>query len=209
MARPEEADPSAHEGGARALLAAVAAGDATALRRFYELCVDGLYSFVFYRVGKDPALAEDVVQETFIAAMERNRDFDAERGTLRSWLCQLSRNVIRTHLRERRRLEEIDMWDRADRALLEALERMEREALAHEVLEKEEVRDLVHTAMVHLADHHRQILQRKYVDERTLAELAEELGVTEEAAKSSLARARRAFRETFQALGRALAEVES
>ncbi|NUP06991.1 MAG: RNA polymerase sigma factor [Polyangiaceae bacterium] len=210
MGRPEDTEPSAGEGlGPSALLAAVARGDKDALRRLYETCVDGLYTFVFYRVGKDPALAEDVVQETFLLAMSHHGDFDERRGTLRSWVCQLSRNVIRTHLRQRRRSEEIDMWDRVDRALVEAFERMEREALAQEVLEKKEVRDLVHVTMGHLAANHRHILERKYLEDRSLAELALELGVSEDAAKSMLARARRAFRETFQTLGRTLAEVES
>lgn len=204
MARPNEGE---EEPGA--LLRAVAQGDASALRRFYEACVDALYTFVFYRVGKDPALAEDVVQETFLTAMQRHGDFDADRGTLRGWVCQLSRNVIRSHLKAHRRHAEIDMWDRVDHKLVTAFERMEREALADDVLEQREVQDLVHMAMGHLADHHRRLLERKYLEDATLADLSVELGVSEDAVKSMLARARRAFREAFQTLGRSLSEAES
>lgn len=194
---------------AAAWIGDVGRGDPDALRRLYDLCVDGLYAFVFYRVGKDVALAEDVVQETFVLAMQRTAEFDPARGTLRSWVCQLSRNVIRGHLREQRRTEELDMWDRLDRALVVAFERMEKEALAHEVIERRETRDLVHMAMGHLTDAHRRVLEGKYLEDRSLTDLAAELGTTEDAVKSMLARARRAFRETFQTLGRTLAEVES
>ena len=203
------ADSSPRSPTAEATLALVARGDAEALRQFYDTCVDGLYVFVFYRVNKDPALAEDVVQDTFMAAMERHAEYDASRGSLGSWVCQLSRNVIRRHLRERRRTTELDMWDRVDKALLQVFERMDREELAHEIIEKEEVRELVQMAMAHLEEGHRVLLERKYLHDRSLVEIARELGTTEEAVKSKLARARRAFRETFQTLGRALAEVES
>jgi RNA polymerase sigma-70 factor (ECF subfamily) len=96
----------------RDLLERVGRGEAAALERFYELSVDGLYAFVFFRVGKDAATAEDVVQETFLLALDRLDQFDATRGSLRSWLCQMSRNVVRSHLVERRRTQEIEMWDR-------------------------------------------------------------------------------------------------
>lgn len=191
------------------LLSKVVSGDADALRRFYEGCVDALYAFVFYRVGKDPSLAEDVVQQTFVVAFERHRTFDESRGSLSSWVCQLSRNVIRAHLKDRRRVEELDMWDKVDRALAEAFERMEREALVDEVIERRQTRDLVHVTMGHLAEPYRRLLERKYIEDRSLADMAVELEVSEEAVKSMLARARRAFRETFQTLGNTLAESES
>jgi DNA-directed RNA polymerase specialized sigma24 family protein len=52
------------------------------------------------------------------------------------------------------------------------------------------------------------VLERKYLDGATLEQIASEIAATEEAAKSLLARARRAFRETFQTLSRSFAEVE-
>ena len=40
----------------RDLLRAAASGDDAALTELYERHVDGLYAFVFYRVGRDPSL---------------------------------------------------------------------------------------------------------------------------------------------------------
>src|SRR5512146_1972662 len=94
-------------------LRAAARGDAAAIGRFYDQHVDGLYAFVFYRVGRDAALAEDVVQETFTHAIERRTDYDAARGSVASWLCTLSRNVIRDHMRAHHRGEELaETWER-------------------------------------------------------------------------------------------------
>ena len=43
-------------------LRAAGRGDADAIGRFYDSHVDGLYAYVYYRVGRDASLAEDVVQ---------------------------------------------------------------------------------------------------------------------------------------------------
>src|SRR6185312_2174034 len=40
-------------------LRAARAGDRAAIERFYDAHVDGLYAFVFHRVGRDAALAQD------------------------------------------------------------------------------------------------------------------------------------------------------
>jgi len=195
------------ESSPQALLRRVAQGDADALRRLYEATVDGVYVFVLYRVGKDKAIAEDVVQETFLCALDRYTEFDARRGSLRAWLCQLSKNVARKQLRHAKRSEELEMWDRVDRALLSALEGMDQELLVDEVLVRRETQDLVHAAMCQLSDAHRHALERKYLEGLSIERLAGELGLTEEAAKSLLARARRAFKETFVTIGKTLAET--
>jgi RNA polymerase sigma-70 factor (ECF subfamily) len=188
-------------------LARRAATDPRALQTLYEREVDRLYAFVFFRVGRDASLAEDVVQETFLTAIDRLFAFDPSRGPLRSWLCQLSRNVARRHLRERRRTEVLAMWDKVDGTLLAIFERMSEEPLAADALERDETRDLVQLTLGHLPGKYRSVLERKYVDGASLEDIARDLAATEDAAKSHLARARRAFRETFQTLSRAFAEV--
>src|SRR5258707_2136369 len=80
-------------------LRAARKGDRDAIARFYDAHVDGLYTFVFYRVGRDTTLAEDVVQETFAIAVSRRADYDPARGSVGTWLTVLSRNVIRDQLR--------------------------------------------------------------------------------------------------------------
>lgn len=189
-------------------IAAAASGDEAALERLYEEHVDGLYAFVFYRVGRDPAIAEDVVQDTFLVAIDHAADYDPQRGSLRAWLCTLSRNVIRKHLREHPRVQPLgSTWERIDHSLAEIFETLDSAPLSDEVIAREETRDLVNMTIANLPDHYRSILEKKYVGGETLEQLARELALTEEAAKSLLARARKAFRETFLTLSRGMAEV--
>jgi RNA polymerase sigma-70 factor (ECF subfamily) len=176
----------------------------TAIERFYDAHVDGLYTFVFYRVGRDAALAEDVVQETFALALAKRADYDPVRGSVGAWLTVLSRNVIRDHLRDHRRVEQ---WERMDVSLAETFAAMADRPLPGEVLERAETRDLVHIAIANLPEQYRSALTRKYVDGESLETLARDLGISVDATKSLLARARRAFRDTFATVSAQLSEA--
>ena len=178
------------------------------IERFYDAHVDGLYTFVFYRVGRDTSLAEDVVQETFTLALTKRDAYDPARGSVGSWLTVLSRNVIRDHLKAHRRSDELaTAWERIDATLAQTFAAMAERPLPGEVLERAETRDLVHMAVANLPEQYRTALTRKYVDGESLETLAGELGISIAAAKSLLARARRAFRDTFAALSAHLSEV--
>ncbi len=189
-------------------LRAARRGDGGAIERFYEAHVDGLYTFIYYRVGRDTALAEDVVQETFTVALSKQADYDPARGSVGSWLTVLSRNVIRDHLRAHQRSDELaTTWERIDATLAQIFAAMVESPLPGEVLERAETRDLVHMAIANLPDQYRTALTRKYVDGETLEALAGELGISVDAAKSLLARARRAFRDTFATLSASFSEA--
>ena len=194
--------------GPGADLRAARDGDGAAIARFYDANVDGLYAFVFYRVGRDASLAEDVVQETFTVALTRRDAYDPARGSVGSWLTVLSRNVIRDHMRAHRRADELQAtWERIDATLAQTFAAMAERPLPGEVLERAETRDLVHMAVAHLPDQYKTALTRKYVDGESLETLASELGISVDAAKSLLARARRAFRDTFATLSTHFSEV--
>lgn len=192
------------------------AGDDAALVELYERHVDGLWAFVFYRVGRDPVLCEDVVQETFLIALERDAvpddritRFDPERGSLGGWLCGLSRNVIRRQLRASRRGHELGQtWERIDATLVQVFSSLDSAPLGDEVLAREETRDLVQMTIANLPDDYRDALERKYVRGESLRELAIAHECSESAAKSMLARARRAFKDAFAALAQSFAEEE-
>ncbi len=191
-------------------LRAAQEGDRGAIGRFYDAHVDGLYAFVFYRVGRDATLAEDVVQETFALALARKAECDPARGSVGSWLTVLSRNVIRDHLRDHKRTDQFQAaWERIDATLAQMFAAMAETPLPGEVIERAETRDLVHMAVANLPEQYRIVLQRKYVDGESLKTLSSELGISIDATKSLLARARRAFRDTFATLSATFSEVAS
>jgi RNA polymerase sigma-70 factor (ECF subfamily) len=78
--------------------------------RLYEEHARALYGFLAYRTG-DPALAEDLLSETFERALRARTRFNPRRGSLKSWLYSIALNCARNAARgqgaERRALERL------------------------------------------------------------------------------------------------------
>ena len=59
---------------------------------------DFLYHFTLSRI-KDPSIAEDLVQETFLAALKARKNFQG-RSTARTWLIAILKHKIVDHIRK-------------------------------------------------------------------------------------------------------------
>ena len=185
------------------LAARLARGDASALMEFYEAEVDAVYGFVLSRVGKDGALAEDIVQETFLEGLRQITSWDASRASLRTWLCLLSRNITRRELRVRQKESGHGRFEETGRKLHEAATQLAASPIASELIELGETRSSVAVVLSSMTESHQRALRRKYSDGASIEELAAEMAVSVEAAKSLLARARASFRELFLVLNTA------
>lgn len=99
------------------------------------------------------------------------------------------------------------LWERVDAELFQAFARLEAEEFGIDLLERAETRTLVNATMSQLAPQHREALEGKYVDGKSVRELANGWKMSEKAVESQLSRARQAFRTTFLSLTRGLAAV--
>ncbi len=72
--------------------------DPQALAELYDRYGRLVYSLIL-RVVRDGALAEDLVQETFLRVWNRAQGFDAQRGALGPWLLAVARNRAIDYLR--------------------------------------------------------------------------------------------------------------
>jgi RNA polymerase sigma-70 factor (ECF subfamily) len=141
-----------------------------------------------YRLTRRADIAEDVTQECFLALMRAPERFDPSRGTLKTYLFSIARNLVLKHYRDTRTEEgELDLASAASdpRAALEIssavgdavaeLPHLQQEALIlfeYEGLALEEIAQVLATEVgtvksrLHRA---RQVLQqrlRPYVDAR-------------------------------------------
>ncbi len=67
---------------------------------------DFLYHFTLSRI-KDPSIAEDLVQETFLAALKARKNFQG-RSTARTWLIAILKHKIVDHIRKQVREQTSD-----------------------------------------------------------------------------------------------------
>ena len=70
---------------------------------------DYLYRFALARI-KDPSLAEDLVQETLLAALQGRKGFQ-RRSALQTWLTAILKHKIIDHLRKKQRVQTIEDID--------------------------------------------------------------------------------------------------
>ncbi|HXI81482.1 MAG TPA: sigma-70 family RNA polymerase sigma factor [Verrucomicrobiae bacterium] len=81
-----------------ALVREVAGGSEDALGALYDLYVDAVYAAAS-RLTADRQIAEEVVQETFLALWNRAELFDPAMGSLAAWLHTIARNRTVDRLR--------------------------------------------------------------------------------------------------------------
>jgi RNA polymerase sigma-70 factor, ECF subfamily len=82
----------------RRLVAQIAAGSETALAVLYDRYAATIFTAA-HGIGHDRGVAEEVVQETFLALWNRADVFDPSRGSLVSWLFAIARNRALDHVR--------------------------------------------------------------------------------------------------------------
>ena len=115
-AGPIEADDP-HALRVQALVALAQRGDSEAFAQIYDLYVDQVYRYLYYRLGAH-ALAEDLTSETFLRALRRIGSFTWQGRDIGAWFMTIARNLVADHVKSSRFKLEVstaDMID-ADRA---------------------------------------------------------------------------------------------
>ena len=180
-------------------------GNIQTIEQWFYTYSDTLYTFVFYRVGKDSALAADIVQDTFLDGLRRIHLFDPDRGSMFAWLTYLSKNFIKRALREKGREISYDtIWQDIDSGLLTAFEQIATEPLPDEVIEKAETAQLVQMTLANIPANYKHVLKQYYYQLKPPKEIAVSVGVSEGAIKTMLYRARQAFKTAFLRLEKSL-----
>ena len=82
----------------RALIERLKRRDPQALAELYDHYGRIVYSLVL-RVVRDPGIAEDLVQETFLRVWNRIHSVDSEKGSLGAWLLAIARHRALDYLR--------------------------------------------------------------------------------------------------------------
>lgn len=169
-----------HDGDAALLLRLASPDPGDALERIYDR-----FAAAVYRLGlralRDPQLAEDVVQDTFVRVWRSARRFDARRGSAATWVFALARRAAIDAHRRRPAAPEALPDDLAADDAFEAL-----------------VTGLgVRDALDALAPAHREVLELTYDHDLTQTAIAARLDVPLGTIKSRTHHAMRALRSVL------------
>lgn len=175
-------------------------GDERAFDEFYTSFTPRLYRFVLKRVSGDAALAELICHEVLAKAMGALTRYRAE-AALFTWLCQIARNALTDHWRKQQRRDAVELFVEDDPTVAAALDSLETEGAGPEGQQlQSELAQFVEVALDRLPAAYGNVLEWKYVDGLSVAEIATRMGTGVIAVQSMLARARAAFRDAFTTL---------
>lgn len=147
------------------------------------------------RVLRDEEEARDTAQDACVSALRACETF-AHRAQPSTWLHRITVNaaLMRRRTRRRRREEPVDAHDVAPAAPAWTT------PSAEDVVARAQLRAVVQRAIASLPEQHRSVLELRDLRELDTSETAVALGLTPNAAKIRLHRARRALRAALMPL---------
>jgi RNA polymerase sigma-70 factor (ECF subfamily) len=192
-----------------ALVVEVAAGSEGALAILYDRHADAIYAAAC-RLTSDRQVAEEVVQETFLALWNRAELFNPASGSLAAWLYTIARNRTVDRLRAAGRRPTLLPFSAAvttDDADAGAVERLLAAGVVlggadlgpspEGALESAEVRALIGEALASMPDTERTVIVLAYRDDLTQSEIADRLGWPLGTVKTRTRRALHRLREAL------------
>jgi RNA polymerase sigma-70 factor (ECF subfamily) len=175
----------------RALLARAKEGDSTALDGLLRRYQPRIYRFGM-KMCRDPAAAEDVVQETLLAMVRTLHGFRGQ-ASVSTWLYTIARSFCIKKRRRPRSAPEAELSLESDRPAAAAL-LADSAPSPDRLVEDHETRKALEAALHSLSPPHREVLVLRDVEGLSAAEVAEVTGLSVDAVKSRLHRARATLR---------------
>ncbi len=178
----------------QALVARVIAGDPDAESEFFHLYRSRLHRATMYFLGAHDSEAEDIVQETFIIALPKLKDYVFE-APIYAWLRQICLRLCYARIRNRKRLlvsveEDLEMYMRRM-----AMERIQKQDLD---LDKQQKLALLHELKKQLNPDSREIIEMRNVQGLSYVLIAQTLKIPIGTVMSRLARARDQMRKLVE-----------
>ena len=164
-------------------------GNPDAVEQMYNANIDRVYSLVFNQVDKNSEVAQEIVQETFIAAVRAIKNFKV-RSSISTWLYSIANRKVADYYRRKRREDkhrvsyEVDSDKISDSSQSTAAYGEDKDSTI-----------AMRQALTKLPLHYRQAIVFKYVEGLSVSEIGEIMGRTEKSVEGLLARARKELRD--------------
>jgi RNA polymerase sigma-70 factor, ECF subfamily len=170
---------------------AVASRDQAAFGEIYDLYLDKVYRYLYYRTGNH-ADAEDLAEQTFLKAWQAINRFRWQGKPFLAWLYRLAHNVLVDHQRVRRPTVSLQDEDHprdvaSEAAVRELAQRLDAEVLANAVRQ--------------LTAEQQQVIILKFIDGLENADIAQVMDKREGAIRALQLRALLTLRRVLEAQG--------
>lgn len=187
----------------RKLVKRLLAGDEQAFRQFFDENFRRLYRFALARLSRDEDVAGEIVQAAMSRALKKAHTYRGE-SALFTWLCMICRNEIVDWMRRnaRYRAHIVLTEDYPEiQAAVDSFSTPQADGPGIQY-QKYEASRLIQVALDKLPPDYGDALEWKYIEGYSVKEIAAKMDLSQEAAQSLLARARRAFQEIYSTLAK-------
>ncbi|MEM7051083.1 MAG: sigma-70 family RNA polymerase sigma factor [Acidobacteriota bacterium] len=181
------------------LVAAARAGSQEAYRQLLLRFQRPVYSLIA-RMVRDPVLAEDLAQETFVKAFRKLDRYDPQRK-FSSWLFKVAHNTTLDHMR-RRSLALVALENPSpDEADLASVLVDDSQRAPDELAQRGDLAQALESAVGALRSEYREIVVLRYQEGLAYQEIAEITGLPMGTVKTHLHRARKELMAILQGQG--------
>jgi RNA polymerase sigma-70 factor (ECF subfamily) len=162
-------------------------GDPRAVTRLYNTYADRIYSLVFHQVDRNHEVAQDIVQETFVAALKSVAKF-RNQSKVYTWLCSIANKKVADFYRRQKRQAKYQTMKALETAQIGS------DTLAPDFAETGERQEDARQALSSLPLHYRQVLIFKYVEEMPVSQISKIMERSPKSIEGLLTRARKELR---------------
>ncbi len=170
-----------------------AKSDPAAFGELYELYVDKIYNYIYYRVGNHHE-AEDLTAKVFYKALNHIPHYHNRGIPFVAWLYRIARNLVANWHRDTKRRQIV--------ALESVTLKGDGQESPHKAAEQTDEREILLAAIQRLPPERQQLLTLKFIEKMSNAEIGQIMGRSEGAIKSL-------YHRTLVSLKELLAEHEN
>ncbi len=171
------------------LVARLQRGEPAAVVLLYQTYFDRIYASVFHQVAEDHNAAQDIVQETFLAALKSVGRFRGESQPY-TWLYSIAHKKV------------IDFYRHKSREAKRETKLSESLAVRRDGDPPDDgASQALQEILISLPLHYRQVLILKYVEEMPVTEICQVMGRSSKSVEGLLARARKELKDKLMVTG--------
>lgn len=164
-------------------------GDSNSFGKLYDLFVNPIYKYIYFRVGGSHA--EDLTELVFLKTWENIRQYKAGFKSFSSWIFRIAHNVIIDHYRS----------NKTDDELKENIEDRRSEVCATAHAKKHFDQKVLKKGLKELKEAYRQILILSYINDLSNEEIGNIMGRGQAALRILKFRALRSLRRALERMG--------
>jgi RNA polymerase sigma-70 factor (ECF subfamily) len=166
-----------------------AKNDMDSFAKLYDLYVDDVFRFVYFRIGHKEE-AEDITARTFEKAIKSIKKFKWKGYSFKTWLYVIAKNIVIDNFKAKKITISIEQlnFDTKD----------EESRSVEDITEIRVYREEMMKALENLSDEYKEILILRYIEELSIKEVMEITGKTMDAVKSLTKRALKRLKEVIK-----------